>query len=360
MYYVKKISQLLFPRDHFPDHFRSLDGLRGFALVIVLLSHSSRFGLQESINLEHTGFMALYLFFVLSSYLLDRQIISSLIRKRVSHRYWLNYALRRFLRIYPVYVLALLLNEYLSRQGNDIAIFLAPGELLNHLLLQQGNVVFWSIPVEFTYYILSPFLMLFFHYIVKWKHKQILLVILSLSLLSVLSNFLIDYGRTSVFKYLSIFLAGSYIAYLDLFYQEDVKRIILNNRTGIFVFCILSVIMCVLMVPTVFNSIAGTSINSFNHPVIFMPVAIMWSCLLLLCRNKFSFITRIFELKWLRLLGIISYSVYLFHVPFFNFFSNGSSGDLLNFILAITSVCGLGIMLFFFFERHLAKIRIKT
>ncbi len=109
-------TRTFFPHDHKEDHFKALDVLRGIAVLLVLLSHSSNSNwmFHEFLNFQRTGKIGVYLFFVLSAYLLDRQIAIMLISKKSNRRYWKNYILRRFLRIYPLFIVALLLHGLLS------------------------------------------------------------------------------------------------------------------------------------------------------------------------------------------------------------------------------------------------------
>lgn len=101
----EKFNKLFFPHDNKSDHFKALDGLRGVAVLFVVFSHAANVNIyfHEWINFQKVGKIGVYLFFVLSAYLLDRQIALSLINKRSSIKYWTNYFLRRFLRIYPLY-----------------------------------------------------------------------------------------------------------------------------------------------------------------------------------------------------------------------------------------------------------------
>ena len=71
-----KFNNLFFPNEEKPEHIKSLDGLRGIAVLFVLLAHSSHIhiNIYHEINLGALGRIGVYLFFVLSAYLLDRQI----------------------------------------------------------------------------------------------------------------------------------------------------------------------------------------------------------------------------------------------------------------------------------------------
>ncbi|MGA1380904.1 MAG: acyltransferase family protein [Schleiferiaceae bacterium] len=70
----------LLPHDGRPDHQPELDGFRGLAVLLVLLAHSSNAGypLFGVLDFHHYGSVGVYLFFVLSAYLIDRQILTAL------------------------------------------------------------------------------------------------------------------------------------------------------------------------------------------------------------------------------------------------------------------------------------------
>ena len=57
----------------------ALDGLRGVAVLLVLLAHSSNVGLRlhPALDLSGCGRMGVFLFFVLSAYLLTGQLLAT-------------------------------------------------------------------------------------------------------------------------------------------------------------------------------------------------------------------------------------------------------------------------------------------
>jgi len=96
-----------FSGDDHPDHHKPLDGLRGLAVLMVVFGHGANHGLgpfgPDSIMVR--GKLGVYLFFVLSAYLLDRQIIKMFQQGRAQWDYWLYYISRRILRIFPLFSL---------------------------------------------------------------------------------------------------------------------------------------------------------------------------------------------------------------------------------------------------------------
>lgn len=92
-----------------PSHIPELDGLRGLAIALVLVYHCHP--KLESTHLDviaQWGWIGVNLFFVLSGFLITGIIADS----REDPRFFRNFYARRALRIWPVYVLILLLNYF--------------------------------------------------------------------------------------------------------------------------------------------------------------------------------------------------------------------------------------------------------
>src|SRR3989304_4428634 len=132
----------------------SLDGLRGVAVLFVLFSYICNTGLTipPFLNFSGSGKYGVFLFFTLSAYLLTTPLLKNNYNL-LNRRLWLNYFIRRTLRIYPLFFIVLLANILIfSVLKQEIAIRLSWRDVLNHLMLQDGKSIFWSIPVEFKYY----------------------------------------------------------------------------------------------------------------------------------------------------------------------------------------------------------------
>src|SRR5690606_21941755 len=99
------------------DHLDALDGLRGLAVLIVIASHLSNARLLPWPGVAGWGKGGVYLFFVLSAFLLTRALLRRPLAGFASGRLWADYALRRVLRIWPLYLVVLLASWGLTRAG---------------------------------------------------------------------------------------------------------------------------------------------------------------------------------------------------------------------------------------------------
>lgn len=144
-----------------------LDHLRFYAAVLVLLFHyfhqfignvafSNPFA-----SLVNEGHVGIGLFMVLSGF-----IFSVIAQNKTVHYGWFVY--NRFIRIYPLYVFAVFLAVTLMvyNQSQDRSVF----DIIAWLLaFRPATIVqvpyfphLWTIPVEFSFYLLFPFLHRFF------------------------------------------------------------------------------------------------------------------------------------------------------------------------------------------------------
>lgn len=139
-----------------------LDGLRGQAIILVLLEHASYAG---KVPLGGAG---VDIFFVLSSFLLTmntQRKFRHLLAQRATSKQWslalLDYFSKRFLRVYPLFTLT------------AVALALLPDDLQNRYFLthqlasfnlfkvltfqtQWRYHVFWTLPLEIAFYFLIP------------------------------------------------------------------------------------------------------------------------------------------------------------------------------------------------------------
>lgn len=354
---VQKFNSLFFPHDTKKEHFKALDGLRGIAVLFVLLSHSSNLNIfiHEYFNFQEIGKVGVYLFFVLSAYLLDRQIAQAFMKNKSTKSYWSNYFLRRFLRIYPLFFVALILHGILTLMGFSTVIDTLK-DIPDHMLLLRAESIFWSIPVEFKYYFISPLILLICHKYLHWDKLKISLLLLGIILVTILIEWWYILPIVSTLKYFPIFMVGTLISIYELIYQDKILK---NVKSWIFSSLgIVSLLIIALTIPFYFEHIFGFRLD-IHSSLFYFPYACAWGLVLLAAKYGTGLIKWIFEIKLLRFIGTISFSMYLFHMP------------ILSFVNKLTIPAGLKIYAFFLLaivfsslsylliERPLSKVRIK-
>lgn len=133
----------------------AVDGLRGLAALIVVASHASLLGLHwlPGLSLAGIGKYGVYLFFVISAFLLTLQWLQAPPVRADLGPALARYLTRRVLRIYPLYIIVLLLGWTLPR---GLGVPMDGPAVWMHLTLREGRDIYWSVPVEFKYYLLIP------------------------------------------------------------------------------------------------------------------------------------------------------------------------------------------------------------
>ena len=167
------------------SYYPALDGLRGVAILLVIVYHNFGF-----INQFYFGWIGVDLFFVLSGFLITDILINTVGQPN----FFLNFYMRRVLRIVPLYYLSLVFfiiiyplfftsPNFSYYQQNQFSLWIY---LQNWLyIFNPNNDVtilhhFWSLAVEEQFYLLWPITIL-------WIRKpKWLIAILGIALISVI------------------------------------------------------------------------------------------------------------------------------------------------------------------------------
>lgn len=320
-----------------------LDGLRGIAVLIVVLSHLSNVG-YNSIFFDFSGIgkSGVYLFFVLSSYLLTKNIISKgggfYTRKNL-----MNFFKRRFLRIYPLYFLVVvfsivtteLFSEYLYGYGLPYKMDLVDG--LMHLFLIRGDYVLWSIPVEVKYYFLLPlvaFLLV----------RDLYLGVASVLVLVLVSYFLFDYEKNSfeIGGYLSVFLIGSAFAALE----KKIPRI--SERFAIYCFLFLMLVYFV-SIPSLYTLIFQKVTFDFLHQYTIFWGG-FWCAMIFLIKSSVA--SRMLSNVFFTEFGKISFSVYLLHMPIVHSIKFLLGIELVGLLITILLIVAISYLSYYVVEKN--------
>jgi len=332
--------------------------LRAIAVVAVILYHAqiTIFGNQ----LAKGGFIGVDVFFVISGYLITFIILKELETKKIfSFKYFYE---RRVRRILPALLFVILSTLPFSW------VFLLPSSLVDFsksILYSLGfssNFYFhysdqkynaedgllkpflhtWSLSVEEQYYILFPiFLVIVFQYF-----KKHLLTILVIGF--IVSLQMADWGSknytSATFYFINTraweLLAGSILAYFEITFGHRSRNQTFNlilPTVGIFLICY-SIIF--------FN-------NKIYHPSFYSLFPILGVCLIIWFAHKDELVTKILSSKLLVGIGLISYSLYLWHYPIFAFdrIINFTQESLFKKLLLGIIILILSIISYYIFER---------
>ena len=327
-----------------------VDALRAIAVISVIIYHAQIkvFNYQ----LFQGGFLGVDIFFVISGYL-----ITSLIFKELTFTGKLslnNFYQKRLRRILPALLFVMISSlpfAWVFLFPNDFVNFaksiLSSLGFFSNIYFHYSGLIYgsedgllkpflhlWSLSIEEQYYFFFPLLLLICF---KYFRKYIFFFLIIFFFISIIFA---DWGSRNFFSFTfySIhsriweFIAGSLIAYLEI--NLKVKKNSISN--SIFVFTGLLFI--------------GYSIFFYNekdihHPSIYTLIPIVGTCLILWFSNKQELITKILSFKLFVGIGLISYSLYLWHYPLLAFarisgffYENDFNKLLLLFLLIIFSV----------------------
>ena len=302
-----------------------IDGLRAIAVGAVILYHAKIPTLTSQGVFGGGGFIGVDIFLVISGYLITSIILKELVTTgSFSFKHFYE---RRVRRILPALLFVMLVSlpfvwiYLLPSIFADFSksILYSLGFSSNFYFHYSGqvygaiNVFFkpflhtWSLSVEEQYYILFPIVLLItFKYFKKYLiHILILGFILGLGLAEWTSRS--NPSKSFYFLHTRMWelLAGSILAYFEITLGYRSKNKTLN-----------------LILPTIGLFLIGHSILFFNdkmlHPSLYTLSTIVGVCLIIWFSDKNDPLTKILSSKLFVVVGLFSYSLYLWHYPIFS------------------------------------------
>ena len=314
------------------EHIPALDGLRGVAILLVIPHNADVFSnsapwLWPMALLAHAGWIGVQLFFVLSGFLITRNLLAS----RGDSHYLRSFYARRALRIFPLYFLTLFVGLVLLPQ----LLTYSRGALVSHqhqvwLWTFTSNWTqpfgadvsgfshFWSLAVEEQFYLVWPFVVLLV------AGKRLLWTCGALVLIALLFRaFMQKSGAAPDMIYMftvcrmDALAMGAAMAVVSLS-APAMQWITGHSRT------VLAVAFGVLLAVAVYSH----SYSAFDPHTLVLGQTLLAAAFALLVVSAGSIppgtfghaFRRLLEMGWLRRVGRYSFAMYVFHLPLTNAF----------------------------------------
>ena len=160
--------------------------------------------------------------------LLDKQIIQVWQQGKGNWNYWRYYIGRRIMRIFPPFLLALITFRLMNEAGYKVVIR-EWSHVWEHLALMRGDHIFWSIPTEFRYYLISPLLLWLCLRLFKLKGSNTIRFFTAIIFATIFINHFNELPRHSTLRYLGIFAIGTLIAAFETLYKDAFQKAIQSS-----------------------------------------------------------------------------------------------------------------------------------
>lgn len=320
----------------------ALDGLRGLAALMVMVSHMSGFG--HFFDARGTGQNGVMLFFVLSGFLMAYLYSGD---KRTGNE-WTDYAFRRVFRVYPLYFAVVSLVLLFSLAGSSR--FFGQITLTDywHLVtLQSGFSVFWTIPVEMKFYLVLPLVIMVARLFRPGPDRILIFLaflVFAFAIYRVPEN-------TSLLRGIPFFAAGMLAGVLHRHIGTIAGETRWPKLAG-------SVLTPLLLVAGFLTLPPLSAVTGWVNPIWYAPVlfAGLYAALTLSVANAAGPVAWIFSNPVARYLGQISFAVYLLHMPVLAAVSSLGLAGPLAFVLDVALVITLASAAHFAIERPMRKV----
>jgi peptidoglycan/LPS O-acetylase OafA/YrhL len=335
-----------------------IDGLRAIAVGAVILYHAEI--IINGNSLFKGGFVGVDIFFVISGYLITFIILKELINTQsFSFKHFYEKRIRRVIPVLLFIILASIPIAWICLTPINLidfakSILFSLGFTSNLYFYFSGQeygalsglfkplLHTWSLSIEEQFYIIFPLIIFVIH---KYFKKKFLLI---LTISAFVSLLFAQYGSKN-FATLNFYILpsrawelifGAILAFTEIqnkYFDNSLKKNFIYPKVGI-IFIGYSILF--------FKSEDGfPSLNSV--------IPVLGTILIIAYSNKDELITKILSSKFFVRIGLLSYSLYLWHYPIFAFgrITEITSGSLFKKILLGCIILILSIFSYFFIER---------
>ncbi len=339
------------------DYRPEIDGLRALAVISVLIYHAKI--KIDGYYILSGGFIGVDIFFVISGYL-----ITSIIYKEISANNsfsFKNFYQRRIRRIIPPLFFVMLASfpfAYFFLLPSDFidfskSILFSIGFVSNYFFylseMEYGAnsslllpfLHTWSLSIEEQFYIFFP---LVFFLIYKFLKKYHFIFFCLLLLSSLFLTIIFSYENSLKNFYLIQtraweILFGSLLALMSFKYQNKISPIKSD------IFCISGLLL-------IFYSLFFFN-ESTSHPSYISLIPVIGVCLIIWFTRSDNFFKKFLSNKIFVFIGLISYSLYLWHFPVFSFVRiiEFTQSSILKKIFVVILVFLLSILSYYLIEQ---------
>lgn len=305
-----------------------LTSIRGIACLIVIIAHILASIPSIGVYVSGCGKIGVWLFFVLSAFLLTLQWMKE---DKVNIKNIKNFYIKRFFRIYPCYIVTLIVALIIGYFDNFV-------DIIKHTFLIEGIGHLWTIPVEFIFYIIIPFL-----FIILKKMKNTKFKILFLCILIIIFEVIFPYtsfpvNSININWYIPVFLIGVILAYCYKYFESKQMK----NIAFDILFCVVIILM-LISVPYFKSLIFNINPDNYLQNK-YLYFAIGWSIIIVSIQNSKYIIKYLNNTKIFMFLGNISFPLYLIHfivLSKLNMMNNLILKSILVFVISIILSIGM-------------------
>lgn len=315
------------------SYYKELDGVRAIAALMIIVFHffqgHNESGIPDFIKkISLFGQTGVSLFFVLSGFLITRILVAS----KSKPKFFLNFYVRRGLRIFPLYFAYLAVNYFLIEPlVNHSPVPSFDLQFYYWFYFQNfadtfnwsasGPFHFWSLAVEEHFYLFWPFIVYY------CKNKQIVYAVFILIIAALLSRAILQYYHYEVF-YLT-FSRMDELAIGALLAMLEIKGKLSVNNAKYYLIGAIITLMPTIALWVVFAGTANMLVQITKF--LFISTTYLFGIGYILCLQKSNFLIRALTTKPLLYTGKVSYGLYVFHHISYVLFENAFPSQSISF-----------------------------
>lgn len=348
--------------------FNYIDALRGIAIILVMMVHTSQRVIPEAGSLMsrifRNGDKGVQLFFVLSALTLCFSLNS---RKRNESQPVLYFFIRRFFRIAPLFYLAIIFYQfpfdlnpsYYAPNGIKPWYFLSAFTFTHGWHPETYNSIVpgsWSIATEFSFYLLLPLLFRF----INSKEKAVLFFVFTGFINFYISSELRDYwleayqGNPASYLVYGVWYYGIFnqlpVFAIGIFMFHILKENIVNNSR------LRSVSFLLLGCIVLLNFTEFTAYKHYINQLAVFGIGFSLIIYALANRSLSLFVNPVF-----RYTGQVSYSMYFVHFAVIDYMTRynfwglsqfKNAGTIIALLLVFAVTIGISTITFYLVEKN--------